>query len=554
MLKSLAISNYALIDNLEISFPDGLVIITGETGAGKSILLGAISLLLGAKADKDILKDNSKNCVVEALFTITPDHETEALFAENSLELSDEILIRRVVSPNGRTRSFLNDDPVSFKFLKELSEKIIDIHAQHEHLLIGNSNFQLSVLDSYAGNTKLLIEYRELLDSLRFKEKELAAIREKAANDDAEAEYNQFRFNQLNEANLTPGQLEEIESEYKILSNAGEIKGSLYEIIQMLNPHELSIVQTLKEVFSHLDKAGDSLPQAKQISERVESCRIELKEAELEIVKLAESISINPERALQLENRISLIFDLLQKFRVKTVEELIAVKEDLAGKLGTTIENKEKIAALQKEIEELMRLMQGKASDLTASRKEASKGFAQEIEGRIKELEMPFARFSVQINTANEYGINGKESIDFLFSANKDMPMRELSRIASGGELSRIMLCLKALMAKGKEMPTLIFDEIDSGVSGSIADRMGILIGELSENMQLFTITHLPQIASKGNFHLLVYKDEDSGGTISSKIKQIDGQERVMEIARMLSGTELTQAAVANAKDFLKQY
>ncbi len=552
MLKSLAISNYALIDNLEISFPDGLVIITGETGAGKSILLGAISLLLGAKADKDILKDNSKNCVVEALFTITPDHETEALFAENSLELSDEILIRRVVSPNGRTRSFLNDDPVSFKFLKELSEKIIDIHAQHEHLLIGNSNFQLSVLDSYAGNTKLLIEYRELLDSLRFKEKELAAIREKAANDDAEAEYNQFRFNQLNEANLTPGQLEEIESEYKILSNAGEIKGSLYEIIQMLNPHELSIVQTLKEVFSHLDKAGDSLPQAKQISERVESCRIELKEAELEIVKLAESISINPERALQLENRISLIFDLLQKFRVKTVEELIAVKEDLAGKLGTTIENKEKIAALQKEIEELMRLMQGKASDLTASRKEASKGFAQEIEGRIKELEMPFARFSVQINTANEYGINGKESIDFLFSANKDMPMRELSRIASGGELSRIMLCLKALMAKGKEMPTLIFDEIDSGVSGSIADRMGILIGELSENMQLFTITHLPQIASKGNFHLLVYKDEDSGGTISSKIKKIDGQERVMEIARMLSGTELTQAAVANAKDFLK--
>jgi len=551
MLKSLSISNYALIEKLEISFPDGLIIITGETGAGKSILLGAISLLLGAKADKEILKDSEQNCVVEALFTIENSQETNNLFLENLMEPNTELLIRRIISPTGRTRSFVNDQPVNVKFLKDISEKLIDIHAQHEHLLIGNSNFRLQVLDSYAKNKKIKESYKCAYNRQKELEKTKKDIEEKLAKEEQDFEYNSFRYKQIEDANLVSGELEEIEKEYKILSNFQEIKATLYEVGQLLNPNEISIVQTLKEIETLFSKISDSIHITSQMAQRVESCRIELKELERETYELTETIISDPVKTTLLEERLSLIYELFNKYKVNSIDELISIKELFASKLDLTSDFREKLKETEKALIISSNELTEKARLLTESRLKASGDFSKEMSQKIRELEMPFAQFSAQIKALEHYEINGKEAIEFFFSANKEIAPREISKVASGGELSRIMLCLKAIMARGTQMPTLIFDEIDSGVSGSIADKMGLLIGELSNNMQLFAITHLPQIASKGNCHLLVYKEEGEKGAAASKIKRITDKERVLEIARMLSGSELTSAAIANAKEFL---
>lgn len=551
MLKSLSISNYALIESLEISFPDGLIIITGETGAGKSILLGAISLLLGSKADKDILKNDSINCVVEATFSIEQNIETDSLFLENSLEPSREIVIRRVVSPNGRTRSFVNDEPVSLQFLKDISEKIIDIHAQHEHLLIGDSKFQLSVLDSYANNSHLMERYRKHYTMVKDLEREYVKLNEILAKEELELEYNTFQYNQLENAKLSAGELEDIESEFNLLSNAEEIKSSLYLMTELLDVNGVSVVQNLKEISSIASKISASLPKAKQVSERVESCRIELKEIERELSTMAEAVTVNPERAAALEDRLTTLYDLLKRHKASDIEELIAIKDELSGKLFIRDNNRVKLEELALSIEQSREAMIESSRKLSKSREEASPGFSAEMISMIRELEMPHAQFEVRHEQCEDYNFYGKDSITLYFSANKNVPAKELSRVASGGELSRIMLSLKAIMAGGQGMPTLIFDEIDSGVSGSIADKMGSLIDGLSQKMQVFAITHLPQIASKGGCHLLVFKEAlQIGGTVT-KIKKIEREERVMEIARMLSGTELTGAAVANARVFL---
>lgn len=551
MLKSLAISNYALIEKLEVSFPDGLIIITGETGAGKSILLGAISLLLGAKANKEILKDPNQNCVVEALFTIEKSIETESLFIENLMESTTELLIRRVISTTGRARSFVNDQPVNTKFLKDISEKLIDIHAQHEHLLIGKSNFRLQVLDSYAKNREIKESYKYAYNNHKELEKKKRDLEKKLLEEEEDFDYNSFRYKQIEDAALVLGELEEIEEEYKILSNAQEIKSTLYKIMQLINPTEISIVQTLQEIETLFAKISDSIHVTKEMAQRVESCRIELKELERETSQLVESVNFDPSKTTLLEERLSVIYNLLNKYKVNSVEELILIKEKFASKLNLTEEFHEKLKETEKELLISSNNLIEKAKLLTESREKASDNFSKEMTQKIRELEMPFAQFNTQIKEQEQYDINGKESIEFFFSANKEIAPREISKVASGGELSRIMLCLKAIMARDIQMPSLIFDEIDSGVSGSIADKMGLLIGELSNNLQLFAITHLPQIASKGDCHLLVYKEEGETGAAASKIKRIDGQERVMEIARMLSGSELTPAAIANAKEFL---
>lgn len=552
MLKSLAISNYALIESLEISFPDGLIIITGETGAGKSILLGAISLLLGAKADKDILKVSDKNCVVEATFTIETGAETDAIFVANSLEPAGEIVLRRVISPNGRTRSFVNDEPVSIQFLKDISEKIIDIHAQHEHLLIGDSSFQLSVLDSYAGNSSILERYRNCWTKVKELEKEQQSLMLQLTKEEQESEYNRFQVKQLEDAKLVPGELEEKESEFNLLSNAEEIKSSLFQIIDLINPNGVSFVQNLKEITNITQRISKAIPVLDQLSERVEICRIEIKEIEREISSIAERVSVDPERASVLDQRLSSLYDLLKRFRADNIEELIAIKEQISARLESGENIKERLALTGKELKIFSDEMATIAQELSDSRIEASFGFAKGMQERIRELEMPHALFEIKVSSSDNYEYYGKDIVTLYFSANQNIPARELSKVASGGELSRIMLCLKAILAKGKGMPTMIFDEIDTGVSGSIADKMGSLIGDLSDFMQVFAITHLPQIASKGNCHLLVYKESISGNTIT-KIKKIENDERIMEIARMLSGKELTQAAIANAKVFLSK-
>lgn len=551
MLKSLTVSNYALIENLEIGFPEGLVIITGETGAGKSILIGAISLLLGSKADLSILKDKNKNCVVEAVFEIASDSGSKRIFDENSLDFTTSLTLRRVVSPTGKSRSFVNDEPVSLQFLKDLSEKIIDIHAQHQQLLLSDSNFQLSVLDSFANNGTRVAEYQDYFDKLNQFIARKNDLKAKIAKDETEAEYNRFQFSQLEEAKLRIGEMEEIEAEYRLLSNAEEIRGYIYNIIELLSPSGISVVQNLKEAVNISGKVSPNFKAIEPVSERLESCRIELKDIEQELSAKADSITIQPERAKVLEDRISTIYSLLKKHHTESVESLLKIKDQLNDRLLLTNSYQEELEKTEKEISDC-RVKRDELSDkLHSKRVEISEIFTKEMTSAVRDLEMPHAIFEVEVKENEVYNIFGKDTVTFYFSANKNIAPKELFKVASGGELSRLMLCLKALMAAGKGMPSMIFDEIDSGVSGSIADKMGNLIDSLSKKMQIFAITHLPQIASKGKTHLLVYKEIDRNGVTKTNIREISAQERVRELARMLSGSELTSAAIANAKELL---
>lgn len=551
MLKSLTVSNYALIENLEIGFPEGLVIITGETGAGKSILIGAISLLLGSKADLSILKDKNKNCVVEAVFEIAGDSGSKRIFDENSLDFTTSLTLRRVVSPTGKSRSFVNDEPVSLQFLKDLSEKIIDIHAQHQQLLLSDSNFQLSVLDSFANNGARVAEYQDYFDKLNQFIVRKNDLKAKIAKDETEAEYNRFQFSQLEEAKLRIGEMEEIEAEYRLLSNAEEIRGYIYNIIELLSPSGISVVQNLKEAVNISGKVSPNFKAIEPVSERLESCRIELKDIEQELSAKADSITIQPERAKVLEDRISTIYSLLKKHHTESVESLLKIKDQLNDRLLLTNSYQEELEKTEKEISDC-RVKRDELSDkLHSKRVEISEIFTKEMTSAVRDLEMPHAIFEIEVKENEVYNIFGKDTVTFYFSANKNIAPRELFKVASGGELSRLMLCLKALMATGKGMPSMIFDEIDSGVSGSIADKMGNLIDSLSKKMQIFAITHLPQIASKGKTHLLVYKEIDRNGVTKTNIREISAQERVRELARMLSGSELTSAAIANAKELL---
>ena len=551
MLKSLTVSNYALIENLEIGFPEGLVIITGETGAGKSILIGAISLLLGSKADLSILKDKNKNCVVEAVFEIAGDSGSKRIFDENSLDFTTSLTLRRVVSPTGKSRSFVNDEPVSLQFLKDLSEKIIDIHAQHQQLLLSDSNFQLSVLDSFANNGARVAEYQDYFDKLNQFIARKNDLKAKIAKDETEAEYNRFQFSQLEEAKLRIGEMEEIEAEYRLLSNAEEIRGYIYNIIELLSPSGISVVQNLKEAVNISGKVSPNFKAIEPVSERLESCRIELKDIEQELSAKADSITIQPERAKVLEDRISTIYSLLKKHHTESVESLLKIKDQLNDRLLLTNSYQEELEKTEKEISDC-RVKRDELSDkLHSKRVEISEIFTKEMTSAVRDLEMPHAIFEIEVKENEVYNIFGKDTVTFYFSANKNIAPRELFKVASGGELSRLMLCLKALMATGKGMPSMIFDEIDSGVSGSIADKMGNLIDSLSKKMQIFAITHLPQIASKGKTHLLVYKEIDRNGVTKTNIREISAQERVRELARMLSGSELTSAAIANAKELL---
>jgi len=551
MLKSLTVSNYALIENLEIGFPEGLVIITGETGAGKSILIGAISLLLGSKADLSILKDKNKNCVVEAVFEIAGDSGSKRIFDENSLDFTTSLTLRRVVSPTGKSRSFVNDEPVSLQFLKDLSEKIIDIHAQHQQLLLSDSNFQLSVLDSFANNGARVAEYQGYFDKLNQFIARKNDLKAKIAKDETEAEYNRFQFSQLEEAKLRIGEMEEIEAEYRLLSNAEEIRGYIYNIIELLSPSGISVVQNLKEAVNISGKVSPNFKAIEPVSERLESCRIELKDIEQELSAKADSITIQPERAKVLEDRISTIYSLLKKHHTESVESLLKIKDQLNDRLLLTNSYQEELEKTEKEISDC-RVKRDELSDkLHSKRVEISEIFTKEMTSAVRDLEMPHAIFEIEVKENEVYNIFGKDTVTYYFSANKNIAPRELFKVASGGELSRLMLCLKALMAAGKGMPSMIFDEIDSGVSGSIADKMGNLIDSLSKKMQIFAITHLPQIASKGKTHLLVYKEIDRNGVTKTNIREISAQERVRELARMLSGSELTSAAIANAKELL---
>lgn len=555
MLKRLYISNFALIDSVEIEFPNGLIIISGETGAGKSILLGGLSLLLGGKSDSSSLLDKERNCIVEGTFSI---ENQPTLLKEICTVLEcdnlpgNELLVRRVISPNGRSRSFINDIPVQLAVLSQITLKLIDIHAQHATLRLNDKDYQMSVLDYYCGAEKELEAYREANGLLSKKYAELKEVKERAAANERNMDYISYRLEKLQEAALKEGELERLEEEQKQLSTAEEYKNDLCASIGMLSANaDRSFVQNLKDISHLLNRHTDAHPKLAELSERFESIRIELKDLESDLQDEAERVVISPMRLQDVEERLNTLYSLMKKHGVNSIEELIEERDRLQNEIEISNNATQKIEEIETEVGALRKKREMCAEKLSAKRKSAVNKLGDVLQERIRRLEMQDAIFTVSLCPADDYDHNGKDKIEFLFSANKGIAPAPVQKAASGGELSRLMLCIKWLMAKYTGMPTMIFDEIDTGVSGRIADKMGALIDDMGRNMQIFSITHLPQIASKGNTHILVYKETD-GGQTKSKLKILTSQERVMEIARMLSGEVLSEAAIENAKYLLK--
>lgn len=558
MLLNLQVKNYVLIDSLEINFPEGLIIITGQTGAGKSILLGALSLIMGAKGDASSIADGAETCVVEAEFMMPGDgEEIKEILSENEVEDNGDgsVLIRRVIYRTGRTRAFVNDSPVNQQVLSSLASKLIDIHSQHQTLLLSDKQFQMSMLDHFAGNAALLKDCGEAYIALQDDLRQLEEVTEKLDKAKAEKDYNEAQLEQLEKANLRDGELEELDAEQKQLANAEEIKENLSAVEQLFSPQDgemPSISVSLKEAEKILSRVSKFVPSLQDLSERVSSVRLELDDIEAEVSSVNSSTELSEERLMQVEDRMTLLYDLFKKHGCSTVAELIALKDKYSEAVFNSDALESKKAQLENKVSEDRKKLSAICSLLTKARKDASKPFADSIRDSVRSLELDRAVFEVQIEPALQ-SKTGSDTVRFMFSSTGVNPV-DIAKCASGGELSRIMLCLKAMMAKYTAMPTLIFDEIDTGVSGSVADKMGSMICSMGADMQVFAITHLAQVAAKGNAHYLVSKGvSEESGKVTSTIKRLSPEERVLEIARILSGSEITEAAISNAKSLISK-
>ena len=556
MLTRLQVRNYVLIDSLDVDFPEGLIIITGQTGAGKSILLGALSLIMGAKADAGMISDGADNCVVEAEFDVDPsDAPLKTELEENDVEWDEgHLIVRRVVNRSGRSRAFVNDSPVSVQVLQSISSRLVDIHSQHQTLLLSDRQFQLDILDHYAGNTALREQCADLWRRMGKIKADLAALDAKISSISSERDYTEARFRQLEEAGLREGELLELEEEQKQLANAEEIKTCLSYTEELFCPTSgdaSSLDSILKEASRQLSKAGRFIISVQELSERVDSCRRELDDILSDVSSANSRVDVSESRLEIVESRMSLIYSLMQKFSCRDEAELIAQRESLSEQLFDSTQLEEKRSQMQSQLDALTAEHTDVADRLNASRMEASASFAESIQNSIRDMELPYSVFEVEILPA-PLSAAGRDSVAFRFSSTGKNPV-DVAKCASGGEMSRIMLALKAMMARYANMPTMIFDEIDTGVSGSVADRMGSVICAMGEYMQVFAITHLPQVAAKGSAHYLVSKYIDPATSLAeSKIERLSDEQRVLEVARMLSGSVLTEEAVANAKSLLK--
>ena len=561
MLKALHIKNYVLIDSLDIGFPAGLVIITGQTGAGKSILLGALSLVMGSRADSSVIGAAGDNCVVEAEFEVNDeDGSLRQYLDENEIDFDPvdgkgQLTIRRILNSNGRSRSFVNDSPAPLKVLSMLSSRLIDIHSQHETMLLRDKQFQMSMLDHFAGDSGLLQSCRTRWERLTGLKNDLDEVNANLSRTNAEKDYNQAQFERLDSAHLKDGELEELETEQKQLANAEEIKSSLYQVENYFSPSgddaqddRMSIDSMLKDSSRILDKLSSYIPSASALSERIESARLELDDVLSEVSDLESGTEISDERLQEVEERLSLLYDLLKKYSCTQVSELIELRDRLSESLADTSVLEARKSALEKEILEAEKDLADACSDLHDARAKAVPGFSENICNSIRSLELDRAVFDVVLEPGKP-GPDGSDTILFRFSSTGKSPV-DVAKCASGGEMSRIMLCLKAMMARYTNMPSMIFDEIDTGVSGSVADKMGSMICSMGDYMQVFAITHLPQVAAKGDAHYIVTKEFDGDRAISS-IRKISGEDRVMEVARILSGSRVTPEAIANAKSLL---
>lgn len=561
MLKALHIKNYVLIDSLDIEFPAGLVIITGQTGAGKSILLGALSLVMGSRADSSVIGAAGDNCVVEAEFEVNDeDGSLRQYLDENEIDFDPvdgkgQLTIRRILNSNGRSRSFVNDSPAPLKVLSMLSSRLIDIHSQHETMLLRDKQFQMSMLDHFAGDSGLLQSCRTRWERLTGLKNDLDEVNANLSRTNAEKDYNQAQFERLDSAHLKDGELEELETEQKQLANAEEIKSSLYQVENYFSPSgddaqddRMSIDSMLKDSSRILDKLSSYIPSASALSERIESARLELDDVLSEVSDLEAGTEISDERLQEVEERLSLLYDLLKKYSCTQVSELIELRDRLSESLADTSVLEARKSALEKEIGEAEKDLADACSDLHDARAKAVPSFSENICNSIRSLELERAVFDVVLEPGKP-GPDGSDTILFRFSSTGKSPV-DVAKCASGGEMSRIMLCLKAMMARYTNMPSMIFDEIDTGVSGSVADKMGSMICSMGDYMQVFAITHLPQVAAKGDAHYIVTKEFDGDRAISS-IRKISGEDRVMEVARILSGSRVTPEAIANAKSLL---
>ena len=555
MLNRLEIRNYVLIDSLDVEFPKGLVIISGQTGAGKSILLGALSLLAGSKADSSLISEGADSCVVEAEFT-GADSGLQAAVEEAGAEWNGgDLLIRRVVARSGRSRAFVNDCPVPLASLASLSSALFDIHSQSGTLELRKPAYQTDILDNFAGNLDLRAEYSESFSRLSTLRGEKVQAEEQLARLKKERDFNEAQFAQLEAASIREGELEELEAEQRSLANAEEIRENLALVSEAFTPSDdelPSVDSRLKDAVKCLEKIASYVPSAHRLAERLESSRLELDDISSEVEVMCAKTDVSPERLETVEARMSLLYGLFKKFGCATEAELAAERDRFSGMLFDTDRLEERIAEISGEIAAEEKRNASLAVRLTETRRKAAGPFAEHIGSMIRSLEILQAVFEVSVTPASHPGVSGCDEIRFLFSSTGRNPV-PVQNCASGGELSRIMLCLKAQMAHYAAMPTLIFDEIDTGVSGSVADKMGGMLRSMGGNMQVFAITHLPQVAAKGTAHYLVSKETREDGRTVSSLSRLSSEERVLELARMLSGSTVTEAAVANAKALLGQ-
>lgn len=550
MLRSLYIQNYALIEKLDISFGAGFSVITGETGAGKSIILGAIGLLLGQRAEVKAIRQGASKCVIEARFDISA-YGMEPFFEDNELEYEEECILRREVYASGKSRAFINDTPASLVQMKELGEQLIDVHSQHQNLLLNKEGFQLNVLDILSHNDEQLSAYQSLYREWKQAQQELADLIARAEQNKADEDYIRFQLEQLEEANLSAGEQEELEQETDMLSHAEEIKAGLFRVGQLLTSDEGGLLAGLKESLNTMLGLQKVYSPATELAERLESTYIELKDVSQEVSSQEEDVEFNPDRLEEVNDRLNLIYTLQQKHRATTVEELLTLAEEYAAKLAAITSYDERIGELTTLCDTLYNKVRKQAAVLTKARTSAAREVEKQMASRLVPLGMPNVRFQVEMGIRKEPGVHGEDTVNFLFSANKNGSLQNISSVASGGEIARVMLSIKAMIAGAVKLPTIVFDEIDTGVSGEIADRMADIMQEMGEqDRQVISITHLPQIAARGCAHYKVYKQDNETET-NSHIRRLADEERVEEIAHMLSGATLTEAALNNAKALL---
>ena len=551
MLQSIHIQNYALIESLDIDFHSGFSVITGETGAGKSIILGAIGLLVGQRADIKAIKTGANKCIVEARFNISS-YQLEGFFEEHDLEYEDgECILRRELLASGKSRAFINDTPASLAQMKTLGEKLIDVHSQHQNLLLNHEDFQLSVIDILANDEEQLTAYKALYQDYKRTSRELEQLIEQAEKSRQDEDYISFQVKQLEEANLQSGEQEELEQEAETLTHAEDIKASLYKADRLMASDDTTLLSATKDCIQALQSISRVYAPAQEWIDRLESCYIELKDLANDIAASAEDVEFNPARLEFVNERLNLIYTLQQKHHVSSVDELITIAEELRTRLDAITSSDDRIQELTQRKEDLYNKVKASARVLTDVRTIAAQEIEKQMQAYLVPLGMPNVRFAVELTSRKEPDAMGMDCVNFLFSANKNGTLQPVASIASGGEIARVMLSLKAMIAGAVKLPTIIFDEIDTGVSGSIAEKMALIMQEMGQaDRQVISITHLPQIAARGAHHYKVYKEDTDTGT-NSHIRPLTHEERINEIAHMLSGATLTEAALNNAKALL---